>query len=68
MFKKHMKAAKGTQKLVHKNKGSDQASMPDRAQVQALARPGANSVNDYAKATPMAQSPTPPFPTEGGGF
>lgn len=64
MFKKHMKAAPGTVKVAHKGKGSQQAPLPDRSQIAQLARPG-SSFNDYAKATPMAQSVTPE-PQEGG--
>jgi hypothetical protein len=56
MFKKHMTPlTKGGARHVHKGKGSQQAPMPDRGQISQLAQPGTNSINDYAKATPMAQ-------------
>lgn len=64
MFKKHMIASKGTAKVAHKGKGSAQAPMPDRGQIGQLARGPMNSMNDYAKATPMAQPS--PDPQEGG--
>ncbi len=41
-------------------KGSASAAMPDRAQISQLARQG--GMNDYAKATPMAQPMVPPGP------
>lgn len=65
MFKKHMIAGPKTQKVVHKGKGSQMAPMPDRSQITSLARPGSQSLNDYAKATPLASVPSP-IPTEGG--
>lgn len=41
--------------VVHKHagKGSQQAALPDRQEIAALAAPGA-TMNNYAKATPMA--------------
>jgi hypothetical protein len=54
---------KGGARTVHKGKGSQQAPMPDRGQIGQLARGPMTSINDYAKATPMAQ---PEAPTEGG--
>lgn len=65
MFKKHMIAGPKTQKVIHKGKGSQMAPTPDRSQIASLARPGTQSLNDYAKATPMAQSPSA-MPEEGG--
>ena len=55
MFKKHMTPlARGGQTIVHKGKGSQQAGMPDRSQINGLAT--APGINNYAKATPMGQS------------
>lgn len=65
MFKKHMTPlTKGGETTVHKGKGSQQAPMPDRAQIKGLARGG--DLNSYAKATPMAQ-PAPTVPGLGSG-
>ncbi len=65
MFKKDMTPlTKGGSLVANKGKGGQQAPMPNRGQVSALARPGAG-MNDYAKATPMAQPS--PFP-EGSGY
>jgi hypothetical protein len=66
MFKKHMTPlTKGGTLHKHKGKGSQMAPMPDRRQISQLAQPGQQSMNDYAKATPMAQ-PQPADPMEGG--
>lgn len=65
MFKKDMHAVKGATKHVHKGKGSQMAPMPDRNQISGLARPGMQTMNDYAKATPMAQG-VPTGNMEGG--
>ena len=65
MLKKHMIAGPRTKKVAHKGKGSQMAPMPDRSQIASLARPGSQSINDYAKATPMARSPSD-MPEEGG--
>lgn len=65
MLKKHMFAPKGAQKMVHKGKGSQQAPLPDRGQINQLSRPPGGSMNDYAKTTPMAQ-PSPLNDMEGG--
>lgn len=65
MFKKHMIAGPKTKKIVHKGKGSQMTGMPDRDQIASLGRPGAQSMNDYAKATPLAQG-VPFGPEEGG--
>lgn len=65
MFAKNMTAlTKGGSRKAHKGKGSQQAPMPDRAQIGQLARGPMSSINDYAKATPMAQ----PSPEPEGGF
>lgn len=62
MFKRHMTPlTKGGDRTVHKGKGSQQAPMPDRNQISQLAQPGGGSMNDYAKATPMAL----PAPSDG---
>lgn len=66
MFKKHMTPlSKGGQTTVHQGKGSQATGMPNRQQITALGSPNAG-LNDYAKATPMAQ-PAPVTPT-GPGF
>lgn len=57
MFKKDMIASKGTTKHVHKGKGSQMAPMPNRSQISQLAQPPGGSMNDYAKATPLAAQP-----------
>lgn len=69
MFKKHMSAlSKGGQKVSHNGKGSSQAPMPDRSQINALAQPPGQSMNNYAKATPMAGGMPPGGgPPPGGG-
>lgn len=63
MFKKHMTplSPKG-QTTVHQGKGSQAASMPNRQAITALAQAPGAGLNDFAKATPMAQpAPTPPM-------
>lgn len=59
MFQKNMTPlTKGGQRIAHKGKGSQMADMPDRSQIGKLAK-GPGTINDYSKATPMAQpSPT----------
>lgn len=52
----------GVQK--HAGKGSAMASMPDRNQISQLAKPAGQSINNYAKATPMPQ----PAPADAGGL
>lgn len=66
MLKQHMTPlTKKGQVHKHKGKGSEQAAMPDRGEIGKLARGPMNSINDYAKATPMAR----PLPsTQEGGF
>jgi hypothetical protein len=47
-------------------KTSQSAAMPDRRELKALASPNAG-INDYAKATPMAQpAPVPTGPKRPG--
>lgn len=67
MFKKHMvPLSKGGQTVAHKGKGSQMAAMPDRAEINQLAR-GPGTINDYAKASPAPQpQPLPAGPM--GGF
>lgn len=62
MLKKHMvPLSKGGQTVKHQGKGAQSAPMPDRRALTALAAAPNASINDYAKATPMAQpSPMPP--------
>ncbi len=68
MFKKHMTPlTKGGQTLVHKGKGSQQAGMPDRKAISGLASGPGQSMNDYAKATPMAQPSPSAVPGVGSG-
>jgi hypothetical protein len=63
MFAKHMTPlSKGGQTTAHKGKGSQQAGMPDRSQINSLAtQPG---INNYAKASPMGM-PSPGQPPGG---
>lgn len=61
MLKKHMvPLSKGGTTTAHAGKGSMQANMPDRNQIKQLQTPPTNGINNYAKATPMAQGPTAP--------
>ncbi len=62
MFKHQMKplSPKGATKL-HKGKGSEMTGMPSRSQMTSLANSPGATMNDYAKATPMAQ-PAPSMP------
>lgn len=48
----------------HRGKGSQSASMPSRNEIESLATPPTNTINDYAKATPMAQ-PAPDTDMDG---
>ena len=64
MMKNQMTSlTKGGQKTVHQGKGSQQQPLSTHNNVSAsgAAKPGAG-MNNYAKATPMAQ-PTPPATT-----
>ena len=47
----------------HKGKGSQMADMPNRQDISQLQSAPGNSINNYAKATPMASPSAPP----GGG-
>jgi hypothetical protein len=59
MFKKHMSAlSKGGQKVNNAGKGSQQAPMAQRSQIQGMATSPGPSMNDYAKASP-AGMPSP---------
>lgn len=52
---------------IHKhngNKGSEQAPLPNRGELSALQKPATNSINDYAKASPMPQ----PMPASTDGL
>lgn len=64
MLKKHMKPlTKGGATTVHAGKGSQQAPMSARTNVtQSGANTPGAGINNYAKATPMA-NPTPPAPS-----
>ena len=67
MLKRHMvPLTKGGQTTVHAGKGSQQAPMSARNSVtqSGSSAPGAG-INNYAKATPMA-NPTPPGQPDGG--
>lgn len=68
MFQKHMvPLTKGGSVKAHKGKGSQMASMPDRGQITGLAKGPGQSLNDYAKATPMAQPSPAAVPGIGNG-
>lgn len=69
MFKKDITPlSKGGSVTKHKGKGSSMAPMPDRNQISQLAKPASQSMNDYAKATPMAApQPNPVTPGIGSG-
>ena len=58
MFKKDMTPlSKGGQVHKHHGKGSAAAPLPSRHELSALTKPPSNSINDYAKATPLPQTP-----------
>lgn len=67
MMKKHMVplTPKG-QTVVHQGKGSQMTGMPNRGAINSLAA-GPGGINNYAKATPMAQpqAPAGPMPPMG---
>lgn len=69
MIKKDMTAlSKGGALHKHEGKGSQVTSMPNRQAITALAQAPGAGLNDFSKATPMAQpAPTPPMPP-GGPF
>lgn len=60
MFKKDIRANKGTDVVKHHGKGSSMAPMPNRNTLAKLQKPAGQSINDYAKASPMGQSAPPP--------
>lgn len=69
MLKKHMVPLSRAGQLVkHKGKGSQQAPMPDRTQINSLARGPMNTINDYAKASPMPQPVSPDMSDAGSDF
>jgi hypothetical protein len=49
----------------HKGKGSQSAPMPNRNQLRSLQKAPTNTINDYAKASPVPQAPNDP--TSGAG-
>lgn len=66
VFKKHLTPlTKGGDVHKHEGKGSQQALLPNRQEMKALQAPGAG-MNNFAKATPMAQpAPSPLMPGPG---
>jgi hypothetical protein len=69
MFKKQLTPlTKGGKVTKHTGKGSQQAPMPTRKDIDHLATPAGNSINDYAKATPMANGMPTPGDSSGGGY
>jgi hypothetical protein len=55
VFKKDIKPfSKGGAITKHQGKGSQMAAMPNRNTLSALQQPAGQSINNYAKATPMA--------------
>jgi hypothetical protein len=67
MFQKDMTPlTKGGSTKAHKGKGSSQAGMPDRHQINSLATAPGAALNNYSKATPMAQPNPAPTPMPGG--
>lgn len=68
MFKKHMTPlTRGGQTIRHAGKGSQMAASPDRGQISGLAKGPNSSINDYAKATPLAQPSPQAVPGIGNG-
>lgn len=60
-FKKDLTPlSKGGAVHKHKGKGSEQATMPNRNTLTALQKPATNTINNYAKATPMPSGQTDP--------
>lgn len=55
---------KGGKVTKHHGKGADAAHMPDRNQLRQLQKPAGQNINNYAKATPMA-NPAPDPNTSG---
>lgn len=64
VFKKHLTPiSKGGAVHKHEGKGSQMAALPDRRAITALAQAPGAGLNDFSKATPMANpAPTPPVP------
>lgn len=66
MFKKHMTPLrKGGQIDTHKGKGASEQTLPSRSALSTLTQgdPGARTMQNYAKATPMANpAPAPDYP------
>lgn len=62
MFKKHMTPIGGSkgQLMSHAGKGSKEQTLPSRSAMQTLTagNPAARTMQDYAKATPMASPDT----------
>ena len=50
----------------HQGKGSHQAPMAVRNSLPALSVPPTNSINNFAKATPMPSGPSPVAPAAAG--
>lgn len=50
----------------HKGKGSEMAPMPNRNELTSLQKPAGQSINNYAKASPMGQ-PSPAVDGLGSG-
>lgn len=67
VLKKHLTPI-GRHGTIHKHagKGSEQAQLPDRRALSKLNH-SPQSINDYAKATPMPQPMPMPMPGGGGG-
>ncbi len=59
--------SKGGAITKHKGKGSQQTAMPDRNEISSLAKPANQSINNYAKASPMG-APQPDAATSGIGL
>ena len=66
VFKKDIRAGKGTTVTKHAGKGSQMAPMPNRNTLSQLTKPGNQSINDYAKAAPQP-TPAPGVPGLGDG-
>lgn len=68
VFKKDLTPlTKGGSITKHRGKGSAAAPMPNRNSLSKLTKnPAANSINDYAKASPTAGSADPTSEMSGG--
>lgn len=58
---------KGGSVQKHAGKGSSIASMPNRNTLSQLSKPDGQSINDYAKASPMGQPQSPAVDGLGSG-